>query len=188
MRAWDRAGIFFGDHLAVNVSAWQLAHPHFIERIEAQVRQAGIAPSRLTLELTESALLQGFEATLDTLQKLSASGFRLAMDDFGTGYSSLSYLQQLPLDVLKIDRSFISGQQRQTLGPLAAFIIDVGNRLGLTSIAEGVETLEQQAVLESLGCDGMQGYLICPPISEPEFVRWLARHALEQRLQPVATD
>jgi diguanylate cyclase (GGDEF)-like protein len=188
MRAWDRAGIVFGDHLAVNVSAWQLAHPHFIERIEAQVRQAGIAPSRLTLELTESVLLQGFETTLDTLRKLSDSGFRLAMDDFGTGYSSLSYLQQLPLDVLKIDRSFISGQQGQTLGPLAAFIIDVGNRLGLTSIAEGVETPEQQAALERLGCDGMQGYLICRPISEPEFVRWLARHALEQRLQPAGAD
>jgi predicted signal transduction protein with EAL and GGDEF domain len=188
VQAWDQAGVVFGDHLAVNVSAWQLAHPHFIEQVEAQVVKTGVDPSRLTLELTESVLLQGFQATLDTLRKLSDIGFRLAMDDFGTGYSSLSYLQQLPLDELKIDRSFISGQQQHTLGALAGFIIDVGNRLGLTSIAEGVETLEQREALESLGCSGMQGYLICRPVSEPDFVRWLANHALERLLRPTGSE
>ena len=188
VQAWDQAGIVFGDHLAVNVSAWQLSHPHFIDEVEAKVAAAGVDPSRLTLELTESVLLQGFEATLETLHELSDIGFRLAMDDFGTGYSSLSYLQQLPLDELKIDRSFISGQQQHTLGPLAGFIIDVGARLGLTTIAEGVETPEQQAALESLGCNGMQGFLICRPVSEPDFVRWLANHALERLLQPTGTE
>ena len=176
IRAWDRDGVAFGGRLAVNVSAWQLNHPRFAEQLEAQVRAAGIAPSRLTLELTESALLHDFDSALQTLNQLSEAGFRLALDDFGTGYSSLSYLQRLPLDVLKVDRAFVSGLSPNAANPLASFIIDVAHRLGIAAVAEGVETVPQKLTLERLGCDGLQGYLICRPVEESLFRQWLAEH------------
>ncbi|MGN2245059.1 putative bifunctional diguanylate cyclase/phosphodiesterase [Frateuria sp. GZRR35] len=176
IRAWDRDGVAFGGRLAVNVSAWQLNHPRFAEQLEAQVHAAGIEPSRLALELTESALLQDFDSALETLNQLSAAGFRLALDDFGTGYSSLSYLQRLPLDVLKVDRAFVRELSPNTANPLAGFIVDVAHRLGMATVAEGVETVPQRLALERLGCDGLQGYLICRPLDEPGFRRWLAEH------------
>jgi diguanylate cyclase (GGDEF)-like protein len=177
VQAWRQRGLDFGGRLAVNVSPWQIAHPQFVQRIEAQVRAAGVDPSWLTLELTESALLNDFDAALETLHSLSNIGFRLALDDFGTGYSSLAYLQQLPLDELKIDRSFISTLQPSVPEPLVGFIIDVGRRLGMTTIAEGVETWQQKAMLEALGCDRLQGYLVCRPLPEADFLLWLAEHA-----------
>ncbi|MEO8856186.1 MAG: EAL domain-containing protein [Burkholderiaceae bacterium] len=172
IREWRALGIDFGGRISVNISPWQIAHPHFVSIIAAQVAEAGIEPSALTLELTESALLSDFDAALHTLQQLSEIGFRLALDDFGTGYSSLAYLQQLPLDELKIDRSFISALEPTIADPLASFVIDVGRRLGITTIAEGVETAEQQAVLEELGCDLMQGYFICKPLAPADFQHW----------------
>ncbi|MEO7072166.1 MAG: EAL domain-containing protein [Rhodanobacter sp.] len=183
MREWQQRGVDFGGRLAVNVSPWQLANPQFVQQVEAQVRGAGVDPSALTLELTESALLDDFDAALDTLQQLSAVGFRLALDDFGTGYSSLAYLQRLPLDELKIDQSFIRLLQPSTVDPLAAFIIDVGRRLGMLTVAEGVETAEQKALLEALGCDLLQGYLISKPLTETEYLAWLA-----QRNTPASAD
>ncbi|SEJ35019.1 putative bifunctional diguanylate cyclase/phosphodiesterase [Frateuria terrea] len=176
IRAWDRDGVAFGGRLAVNVSAWQLNDPRFATQLEAQVRAAGIEPSRLTLELTESALLRDFDSALETLGQLSAAGFRLALDDFGTGYSSLSYLQRLPLDVLKVDRAFVSELTPNSANPLASFIVDVAHRLGIAAVAEGVETVPQRLALERLGCDGLQGYLICRPVDEPGFRRWLTEH------------
>ena len=190
IRQWQQSGVNFGGRIAVNVSPWQIAHPHFVQQIEAQLLEAGVASSCLTLELTESALLNDFESALQTLQKLSAIGFRLALDDFGTGYSSLAYLQQLSLDALKIDRSFIGSLDASVADPLVGFIIDIGHRLGMTTIAEGVETLQQKQVLESLGCDVLQGYLICKPVAEAEFLQWLSQHAAttasrEEQLQPI---
>jgi diguanylate cyclase (GGDEF)-like protein len=174
---WDRRGVDFGEHLSVNISPWQLAHPQFVEQIEALTTLAGVAPHRLTLELTESALLHDFDIALARLHRLAGIGFRLAMDDFGTGYSSLSYLQRLPLNELKIDRAFISGLRPDISSPLAGFIIDISRRLSITTIAEGVETEQQRVALQGLGCDGVQGYLICPPLDEAEFLQWLAIHA-----------
>jgi EAL domain-containing protein (putative c-di-GMP-specific phosphodiesterase class I) len=174
---WRQLGVDFGGRLAVNVSPWQIAHPQFVQHLEAQVIDAGIEPSSLTLELTESALLNDFEAALDTLHQLSKIGFRLALDDFGTGYSSLAYLQQLPLDELKIDRTFINALQPSEADPLASFIVDVGRRLGMTTIAEGVETWQQKVMLETLGCDILQGYFICRPLTGTDFLCWLTAHA-----------
>lgn len=175
IREWDARRVDFGEHLAVNVSPWQLAHPDFVDRTEKLVREAGVQPGRITLELTESALLQGFEAALQTMYALAGIGFRLALDDFGTGYSSLSYLSQLPLHELKIDRSFVCGLRPEAPSPLASFIVDVGRRLGMTTIAEGVESESQRATLDALGCDGLQGYLVCPPLPADAFVAWLER-------------
>ncbi len=177
IRQWRELGLDFGGRISINISPWQIAHPQFVSNIAAQVAAADLEPSVLTLELTESALLGDFDAALHTLQQLSAIGFRLALDDFGTGYSSLAYLQQLPLDELKIDRSFIGTLQPTIADPLAAFVIDVGRRLGMTTIAEGVETAEQENVLRELGCDLMQGYLICRPLAADDFQRWAERRA-----------
>jgi EAL domain-containing protein (putative c-di-GMP-specific phosphodiesterase class I) len=176
LRGWDRDGVVFEGRLAVNVSAWQLSHPHFVAQLEAQVRAAGVEPARLTLELTESALLQDFDSALETLNTLSEAGFALALDDFGTGYSSLKYLQRLPLDALKVDRAFVSELHPTAANPLASFMIDLAHRLGMTAVAEGVETVSQRLTLEQLGCDGLQGYLVCRPVSEEDFRQWLAEH------------
>ena len=176
IRTWRQIGLGFGGRMAVNVSPWQIANPQFAANIEAQVKSAGIEPGALTLELTESALLRDFDAALHTLRELSSIGFRLSLDDFGTGYSSLAYLQQLPLEELKIDRSFISALEITT-DPLAGFIIDVGHRLGMTTIAEGVETQGRMTVLQSLGCDLVQGYLVCVPLPADDFQRWLQQRA-----------
>ncbi|MGN6229127.1 MAG: putative bifunctional diguanylate cyclase/phosphodiesterase [Dyella sp.] len=186
IRDWDARRVDFGEHLAVNVSPWQLAHPEFVDRTERLVREAGVQPGRITLELTESALLHGFEAALQTMYALAGIGFRLALDDFGTGYSSLSYLSQLPLHELKIDRSFICGLRPEAHSPLASFIVDVGRRLGMTTIAEGVESESQRATLETLGCDGLQGYLICPPLPADAFAAWLEQR--ENAARPVRVD
>lgn len=177
IRQWREQDIDFGGRISINISPWQIAHPQFVSNLAEQVAAAGIEPSTLTLELTESALLGDFDAALRTLQQLSAIGFRLALDDFGTGYSSLAYLQQLPLDELKIDRSFIGALQATIADPLASFVIDVGRRLGMTTIAEGVETAEQEAVLRELGCDLMQGYFICRPLAADDFRQWVGQRA-----------
>ncbi len=171
---WQQRGVAFGRQLSVNVSPLQLANPTFTRKLAATVRATGVAPTALTLELTESALLADFEAARQALGMLSAAGFRLSLDDFGTGYSSLSYLQQLPLDELKIDLSFVTSLQSASPNPLVGFIIDVGHRLGMLTIAEGVETPEQRAILERLGCDVLQGHLVSPALSAAQFEAWLA--------------
>ncbi|HET8765165.1 MAG TPA: EAL domain-containing protein, partial [Rhodanobacter sp.] len=174
LKAWDRDGVPFVGRLAINVSAWQLAAPLFVERVVAQVQAHGLSPSRLTLELTESALLRDADGALATLQRLVDAGFTLALDDFGTGYSSLRYLQRLPLKLIKIDRAFVRTLAPREPSPLAAFIVDVAHRLGMATVAEGVETLAQRQVLERLGCDGLQGYLVSRPLDDAAFRHWLS--------------
>ncbi|MFK2877257.1 putative bifunctional diguanylate cyclase/phosphodiesterase [Rhodanobacter hydrolyticus] len=174
LREWHRLGLADGIHLSINVSPWQIAQPQFADDLAARVLAAGIEPSALTLELTESALLGDFDAARQTLQQLSDAGFRLSLDDFGTGYSSLASLQQLPLDELKIDRSFVVALQPDSTNPLAGFIVDIGKRLGMITVAEGVETDEQRTMLAALGCNLMQGHFIGMPMPAEEFQHWLA--------------
>lgn len=173
LRRWDRDGVGFSGQLGINVSARQLAHPHFAGRLVAQVHDAGISPSRLTLELTESALLKDFDDARLMLAQLASAGFQLALDDFGMGYSSLSYLQRLPLHMLKIDRVFVS-ELPDTRHPLAGFIVDLAHRLGMSAVAEGVETVPQRMTLERMGCDGLQGFHISRPVDDAGFRQWLA--------------
>ena len=176
LREWKQSGLADGIRLAVNVSPWQIAQPKFADAIAAQVRTAGVEPGELTLELTESVLLDDFDAARQTLQRLSDLGFRLSLDDFGTGYSSLARLQQLPLHELKIDRSFVHALQPDSANPLAGFIVDIGKRLGMTTVAEGVESAEQQATLAALGCDLIQGYFIGKPMRAEAFRHWLRKY------------
>src|SRR5262249_28358513 len=139
--------------------------------------QTGLDAKHLVLELTET-MLAGGDDFLARLQELRALGVRLAVDDFGTGYSSLAYLRRFPIDVLKIDRSFIAGiVDRHTDAPLASSIIDLGRMLDLTTVAEGIEDEAQLELLRSLGCRMGQGYFIAKPLPAAEVVPFVASHS-----------
>lgn len=165
-----------GLSLAVNVSAKQFALPTFVEEVKAQLEHTGIDPARLKLELTESLLLDNTEESIVKMLELKALGVSFSMDDFGTGYSSLSYLKRLPLDQLKIDRSFIRDVLEDTNDAvIAKTIIVLGQSLGLQVIAEGVETREQLAFLVAAGCPLFQGYLFSKPLPLADFEAFLQR-------------
>jgi diguanylate cyclase (GGDEF)-like protein/PAS domain S-box-containing protein len=151
--------------IAVNVSVRQFRDPEFIDEVVGAVRRAGIAPGKLKLELTESLLADNLEATIARMRNLKEVGVRLSVDDFGIGYSSLSYLKRLPIDELKIDRSFVKDILTDgNDAAIAGTIIGLCRNLGLEVIAEGVETPEQRDFLARQGCQRYQGYLFCRPL------------------------
>ncbi|WPN59177.1 putative bifunctional diguanylate cyclase/phosphodiesterase [Pseudomonas sp. P9_31] len=160
--------------MSVNVSAIDFRQRDFVEGIEQILKQTGMEPALLELEITEGVLMQNVEATMVALNRLKALGVRLAIDDFGTGYSSLSYLQRFPIDVLKIDQSFIRGLSRDSNdAALVSAIISLGKSLKLTVIAEGVETLEQLNFLKALQCEEGQGYYFSKAVEPDAFVQYL---------------
>jgi EAL domain-containing protein (putative c-di-GMP-specific phosphodiesterase class I) len=150
--------------MAVNVSARQLHHPEFLRHVERALDASALTPKMLILELTESTLLASDERTAATLQAIKDLGVILALDDFGTGYASLSYLRQFPIDVVKIDRSFTTtaGSQNGDLVLLKG-IIDLGHALQLNLVAEGIETSDQHALVQRLGCHQAQGFYFGRP-------------------------
>jgi len=151
--------------VSVNLAARQLSTGGFVEMVERVLDQHGVVPGDLTLELTESTLIEAGRHALDTLHGLHELGVRIAIDDFGTGYSSLSYLKRFPVDTVKVDRSFVEG-----LGTVASdteivrAVLALGQALGLTTVAEGVETTDQLSTLRELGCDVAQGYFFSRPV------------------------
>ncbi|MHC8307140.1 putative bifunctional diguanylate cyclase/phosphodiesterase [Pseudomonas sp. PB3P13] len=160
--------------VSVNVSAIDFRQRDFVEGIEQILRQTGMNPTCLELEITEGVLMQNVEATVNSLNRIKALGVRLAIDDFGTGYSSLSYLRRFPVDVLKIDQSFIRGLSSDSNdAALVSAIISLGRSLNLTIIAEGVETLEQLEFLKARQCDEVQGYYFSKPVAPDVFVQYL---------------
>ncbi len=158
--------------LAVNLSPRQFLHGDIVATVSAILAETGFPAERLELELTESALMERQEELVALLNRLRAIGVRLAIDDFGTGYSSLAYLKRFPLDVLKIDKGFVDDiPHGQDDVAIASAIIAMGHSLGFQVLAEGVETDEQLAFLQSLGCDLYQGYLKSRPLPADEFAR-----------------
>ncbi|WP_051222069.1 bifunctional diguanylate cyclase/phosphodiesterase [Neptunomonas japonica] len=156
--------------IAVNVSIRQLKDPQFLNRTDQILAKTGINPNSLELEITESMMMEDSNALHAVLNDIRKRGIQVALDDFGTGYSSLSYLQQLPIDRLKIDQSFISKiTQSSQDSAITALMISIGELLNLKVIAEGVETYEQQEELIKLGCCEAQGYLYSKPVSKTEF-------------------
>ena len=152
--------------MSVNVSGRQLASTEFVETVRGVLAQSGLAPARLTLELTESMLLKDVAETVTRLHELKALGVRLAIDDFGTGFSSLSYLQRFPVDSLKIDKSFVDQIPDASMaGELVRSIVALGEALGLHTVAEGIEHDFQAVSLEATGCELGQGYLFGRPLS-----------------------
>jgi diguanylate cyclase (GGDEF)-like protein/PAS domain S-box-containing protein len=160
--------------IAVNVSAVEFHDRNFINRIQTILRETGLAPQYLELELTEGVLMKDVECTTLALKELKMMGVQLTVDDFGTGYSSLSYLRQFPIDVLKIDQSFVKGI---TADPddsiLVSAIIQMGRSLKHRVIAEGIETPQQKAYLQQLNCTEGQGYLFSRPVAAAQFANLL---------------
>lgn len=171
---WIKAGLPFLT-LAVNLSPHQFMRGNIAELVSKLLAETGFPADRLELEITESALMDQEEEAVKMLHLLRAQDIRLAIDDFGTGYSSLSYLKRFPLDILKIDKSFVDDIPfHQDDMEIAATIIAMGHILGFKVMAEGVETAEQLAFLQSKGCDMYQGYFTSPPVPAEEFEKLLA--------------
>jgi EAL domain-containing protein (putative c-di-GMP-specific phosphodiesterase class I) len=165
--------------VTVNLSARQVADPELAAEVQAALDASGLAPDRLCLEITETTLMEDADSPLQTLDALRASGVRLALDDFGTGYSSLAYLRRFPLDVLKIDRSFIAGiEHDHEAAALVGAVMTMAGSLGLDVVAEGIETEAQRARLRELGCRLGQGYLFARALPGEELRRALAGAAL----------
>jgi EAL domain-containing protein (putative c-di-GMP-specific phosphodiesterase class I) len=152
--------------VAVNLSLRQFQQNDLVETVSRILSETGLEPQYLELELTESSLMNDTRATIETLCRLRSLGIKISIDDFGSGYSSLSYLKNLPIDTLKIDRAFVTDIAfAASDAAIVKTIITLAHNLGLQTIAEGVETAEQSAVLSELGCDEMQGYLFSKPLS-----------------------
>jgi len=175
-RAWMDAGLG-AIPVAVNISTVEFRSKHFLEGIRAILLETGLEPPFLELEVTESVLMQHPESTASVLRALKAIGVRVAVDDFGTGYSSLSYLRRFPIDVLKLDRSFlhdIACPQTKDAAIVNA-VITMGKSLKHRVIAEGVETEEQLAFLRAHRCDEGQGFYFSPPVAPDQFAGFLGR-------------
>jgi EAL domain-containing protein (putative c-di-GMP-specific phosphodiesterase class I) len=162
--AWRTSSWDIG--LSLNLSARQITAPRFVETVEEALAESGLPASALTLEVIEEMLVEDAEETIKRLSELRALGVRLAIDDFGTGYASLAFLRQLPVDMIKIDPSFVAGLGRDdTLTLLTRTIVRLGHDLGLTVVAEGIERPEQLELLRKMGCTSGQGFLVARPMA-----------------------
>ncbi|MDO3377006.1 putative bifunctional diguanylate cyclase/phosphodiesterase [Geoalkalibacter halelectricus] len=166
---WRAAGLVVPP-VAVNLAAEQFRRPELVAEVQALLLETGISGSSLVLEVTESVLMHDIAQAMHTMQALKELGVRLALDDFGTGYSSLSYLKNLPLDCLKIDRSFVNDLPGDSdSAAIVAAIVGLGRSLGLATLAEGVNSSEQYAFLRELGCRGFQGFYFSRPLVAEDF-------------------
>jgi EAL domain-containing protein (putative c-di-GMP-specific phosphodiesterase class I) len=166
--------------IAVNVSARQLQHPEFLEHVESALERADLPPHLLTLELTESVLVASGERAEQQLAMLKDRGVKLALDDFGTGYASLAYLQRLPVDIVKIDRSFTAKIDTGAADlALLEGIVGLGKALGLQLVAEGIERVAQQGIVQELGCHGAQGFHFGRPAPAAAATQALTGDAVE---------
>ena len=178
MQVWEKVGLP-PVTMAVNVSARQFQHSDLSKSISSLLAETGLRPQCLELELTESVIMADVEKAKLTLQKLSALGVRLSIDDFGTGCSSLSQLRWLPLEALKIDRSFVKDLPAdESCSAITLAIIALAHSLGLRAVAEGVETEAQLEFLKERGCDEVQGYLFSPPVPALKFAQFFDNSGL----------
>jgi EAL domain-containing protein (putative c-di-GMP-specific phosphodiesterase class I) len=187
LKVWHDAG-YEKLMMAINFSAVQLRRSDLAERVISVVESVGVKPGSLTAEITESALVQNLEKAASIVDGLSNAGLRVALDDFGTGYSSLSYLKRFPIDVVKIDRSFIRDFPSHTHDTaIVSAVIAMAHSLGLQVVAEGVENDRQLQVLQNLQCDEIQGYLFSKPVSREQASALLASPADIRRLVRAAS-
>jgi EAL domain-containing protein (putative c-di-GMP-specific phosphodiesterase class I) len=170
--SWHSRGLYPG--VSFNVSAHSLSDRNFANEILSRVDAADISPRSLVIEVTESALVSDVASAIGTLGRLRLRGFGLSIDDYGTGFSSMQQLSRLPFTTLKIDRSFVGGaNQKWNLQTMLQSAIEMGHRLGLVTVAEGVETMEEMVLLESMGCQCVQGFLFSPAIPAVAVPGWL---------------
>lgn len=164
--------------MAVNVSAVQFRQPDFLQRLKSIVNSSGIDPRCLELEITESVAMEYAAYVRATLEAIRNQGILLAIDDFGIGFSSLAQLRQLNFDRLKIDRAFVQDlQEGEIEASIAGVVIQLGQKLGIQVIAEGVETQEQARLLQRLGCQEAQGYLYGRPMTAQDLLQWIAQRS-----------
>jgi EAL domain-containing protein (putative c-di-GMP-specific phosphodiesterase class I) len=164
--------------LSINVSARNLHEARLAERLEELCRAAGVSPARFTLELTETAAMRDAVQMLDVLTRLRVKGFKLSIDDFGTGYSSLVQLHRLPFNEIKIDRAFVAGCAISSESrSIVRLVIDLAHALGMTAVAEGVESPEALRLLRELGCDEAQGAFIAEPLDAVAVPATMRQHA-----------
>jgi diguanylate cyclase (GGDEF)-like protein len=165
---WLAGGIGFGT-MAVNISAVEFRNERFLEEVCGILETTGLEPRYLELELTETAVMQNFDATVVVLQSLSAMGIRIAVDDFGTGYSNLSYLKRFPINTLKLDKSFVHDiPENANIATIVRSVIHMGQSLRLRVVAEGVENAEQLKLLQAYDCAEGQGYYFSKPVDPRE--------------------
>jgi EAL domain-containing protein (putative c-di-GMP-specific phosphodiesterase class I) len=156
-------------YISVNVSALQLIQKDFTDFVLSTIENMGLSPELLLIEVTESILMESMDLVIENLNRLRTNGVRIALDDFGCGYSSLTYLRKLPIDILKIDKSFIDDiKSVEDIKSMTGTIILLAKQLGLKVIVEGVETKGQLDYLKSYDCDMFQGYLVSRPVPEAE--------------------
>jgi diguanylate cyclase (GGDEF)-like protein/PAS domain S-box-containing protein len=171
--------------IAVNVSQLQLAQKDFAAVVESIIRSGEQRSTGIALEITESLIMHDMEANVAKLTAIRRMGLEIAIDDFGTGHSSLNYLARLPVNILKIDRAFITDMEHSREGlAIVTSVISLAHSLGLKVVAEGVETESQIKMLSGLKCDEIQGYAICRPLPEADFQAWCASHAARRRKSP----
>jgi diguanylate cyclase len=179
LEAWANKPELSHLSLSVNVSAEQFHQPDFVNQTTSIA--ANVGANKLKLELTESSLVKDIESIINKMGVLKAAGIGFALDDFGTGYSSLNYLKRMPLDVLKIDRSFVLDVLTdENDAAIATTITTLGNSLGLKVVAEGVETMQQRAFLIENGCTSFQGYLFSPPLPIAAFEAYFNKNQIKQ--------
>jgi EAL domain-containing protein (putative c-di-GMP-specific phosphodiesterase class I)/FixJ family two-component response regulator len=173
-KRWQAHGLDL--RISVNVSAQNLTGPEVADRYEAVLREHGLSPDQVVLEITESSVMSDTARGLGMLARLRLKGFGLSVDDFGTGYSSLSQLSQIPFSALKIDRGFVSGACTQPRKrAMIETSLDLARKLDLSVVAEGVETIEEWQLLAQLGCNYAQGYLISPPVPGEQLLDAITR-------------
>ena len=164
-----------GGLLEVNVSVRELIRPKFTDGIIKALETAGLAPSRLCIEVTETSIVENIDSVVEALHELRAAGIRVAIDDFGTGHASLTYLAKFPVDIVKVDKSFVRGLGNDPAsGVIVRSVAAMAHALGMTVIAEGVESLNQLEIVLEAGCDAAQGYLFSRPVSRQKCVETLA--------------
>jgi diguanylate cyclase (GGDEF)-like protein/PAS domain S-box-containing protein len=184
LRRWDEAG-YDVPHIAVNVSAIQFRNPEFPNTVAKALAASGLTAKRLTVEITESVMMEAYPTANDNARRLREMGVMISMDDFGTGYSSLSHLAKLPVSELKIDRSFMADlEESEAVQAMVTAVIRIGETLKLRVVAEGVESLAQRRFLEALGCNVLQGYLFGEAMPPHLFEEWLDQHT--SSLEPAA--
>jgi EAL domain-containing protein (putative c-di-GMP-specific phosphodiesterase class I) len=186
--AWQRRGLR-PVSMAVNLSPRQFIDQDLLQNIDAALVASGMSPALLQLEVTESMMMRDVSRAIKVLDAIQSRGIRIAIDDFGTGYSSMSLMKQFPIDTIKIDRSFVRDLPDDTEDQaIAQAIISMGRALGMTIVAEGVETVEQETFLRAHGCDEMQGFLFSRPLPPDQLADLLrpTPRLVSPPLQPAA--
>jgi EAL domain-containing protein (putative c-di-GMP-specific phosphodiesterase class I) len=174
--AWSAVDELAHVPVAVNISGRHLLSRRLPDHLRAVLAETGVDPRRLSIELTETVLLEDLAAAAAELDVVRSLGVKVAIDDFGTGYTSLAHLQQLPIDTIKIDRSFISQLNVRRGSSLVRMVTDLGHAIDINIVAEGVETDEEMKALRDMGADHLQGFLLSRPLTPEALSMWVREH------------